>query len=163
VPARPWDDWNPGAYALDTAHLSDDQDLLYRRLLDVHWRDESLPADPARIRVLARATHWSDERFAAAWSEVRLFFDESGDRLTQKRMRGRLASVKREIHAKKRAGKARWNKRLQAPAQHDQCSSYSLCSPEPDPEPDLDLDLLPSSLRSEYRTRLSLPQPDPRR
>lgn len=146
MPARPWYDWNPGAYALDTAHLDDDQDLLYRRLLDVHWRDESLPDDPARIRTLARAAHWDDERFDRAWSEVSQYFTRKRGRLVQKRMRARIDSVLRDIERKRRAGKARWNKTLQADAEQVQSECSAPCSLDRDPEQDQDLNPDPSSV-----------------
>lgn len=127
---RPWYRWFPGDYLQDTFHLSIDEDCLYRRLLDIHWRDGHIPADPEKIRALAR---FPDDKFECAWPTIRPFFNKRGGRqntLVNDRMKSLLDRLSRDLRQKSNAGKARWNKELQANEKRP------LCDPDPDPDPE---------------------------
>ena len=136
MPSRSWYRWFYADYMNDTAHLTIEQDCLYRRLLDIHFRDGSLPADPQRIRILAR---FPEEVFEGAWEEVRHYFKKRGDRFFQSRMASELRGVKRKIAQSKSAANARWNKRLDANAMRSECQGDAVRSqsdPDPDPDPE---------------------------
>lgn len=130
--SKPWYRWFPGDYMHDTVHLSIEEDCLYRRLLDAHWRDGNIPSDPDRIRRLAR---FPEAVFEEAWPAVRPFFNKRGGRqntLINNRMKSLLDRLSRDLTQKVNAGKARWNKELQASAKR------TLCDPDPDPDPEED-------------------------
>ncbi len=70
---RPWFPWYPKEYNADekVKGLSDDADLLYRRILDVLWEasDLHLPSNCLKLaNQIARG--WSMERFKSAWGEI---------------------------------------------------------------------------------------------
>lgn len=54
MPSRPWFRWYPGDYLADTLHLSEEEDLLYRRLIDLMWIYGPLPEDPREISKISR-------------------------------------------------------------------------------------------------------------
>lgn len=92
--------FNAGDYAAATAHLSDAEDLAYRRLLDAYYvREAPLPADEAACCRLARATSAAARK--AVGVVLREFFAPEADGWHQKR-----ADVEIERYADK-AGKAR--------------------------------------------------------
>lgn len=73
-----------GDYAAATAHLSDAEDLAYRRLLDAYYaREAPLPTDEAACCRLARATCATARR--AVVTVLREFFQPSPDGWRQKR------------------------------------------------------------------------------
>ena len=57
--------FNVGDYAAATAHLSDAEDLVYRRLLDAYYaRETPLPTDEAALKPLCRVVKWAGK----AWT-----------------------------------------------------------------------------------------------
>jgi len=149
VSTRPWYKWFPGDYLQDTVHLSPEADLLYRRLLDIHWRDGSIPSNPEKLRRLSRLpADW----FARAWPEVQEYFYNPGGRNTRlfnKRMKSYLDSTSRLIKQKTDAAKTRWNKELHAHALHVQCDP----DPDPDPDPDLREEKIPPNSSPPSKSR----------
>lgn len=138
---RPWYRWFPGDYLHDTVHLSIEEDCLYRRLLDAHWRDGNIPSDPDRIRRLSR---FPEAVFEEAWPAVRPFFNKRGGRqntMVNNRMKSLLDELNRDLTQKVNAANARWNKNLHAGAMQVQCD----LDPDPDLDPDLRSSLLSSS------------------
>lgn len=128
--SKPWYRWFPGDYMHDTVHLSIEEDCLYRRLLDAHWRDGNIPSDPDRIRRLVR---FPEAVFDEAWPAVRPFFNKRGGRqntMVNNRMKSLLDELSRDLTQKVNAAKARWNKKLQADGMRTQCD------PDPDPDPE---------------------------
>lgn len=126
VPSRPWYRWFPSDYLGDTAHLSIEEDCLYRRLLDLHWKLGHLPADE---QMLARLARFPQDKFESAWPQVRPFFRDPGGRkkkLVNSRMQRLLADCSYRIEQKRDAANARWNKKMNAPAMQTQS--------DPDPE-----------------------------
>ena len=70
---RPWFPWYPKDYVADekTRGLSDDADLLYRRVLDIIWQANALQLPNNCIKLaLQIARGWSKERFENAWNEI---------------------------------------------------------------------------------------------
>ena len=122
---QPFYRWFPGDYLQDTVHLSIHEDCLYRRLLDLHWRDGSLPVEHERLAKLAR---FSLAEFEDAWKEVSGYFVRRGDRLINVRINSELRGVRRKIDQKRSAGKASAAKRLRTAVE----------IPLNDPDPDLE-------------------------
>ena len=57
--------WYPGDYARDTAHLTDLQDLYYRRLLDHYYMNKSLPSDFEQLSRIVKIHTKKREKFFA--------------------------------------------------------------------------------------------------
>lgn len=77
-------DFHIGDYAAATQHLSDEEDLVYRRLLDAYYRDERpIPADIRQACRLARAR--TDAMREAVETVLREFFTEASDGWRSKR------------------------------------------------------------------------------
>lgn len=106
-------------------HLNIQEDCLYRRLLDIQWRDGSLPPDPERIAKLAR---FDSETFNEAWKEVSGFFILRGGKLVNQKLSSERRGVNRKIAQKRSAGKASAINRFRTPVEHP------LNDPDPDPE-----------------------------
>ena len=70
--------WNPGDYGGRTGHLTDAQDIAYRRLLDWQYMAEApLPLSEARVVYrIAGADHWRKQ--AGVDRVVAEFFDADG-------------------------------------------------------------------------------------
>lgn len=70
---RPWFPWYPKEYVADekARGLSDDADLLYRRILDCMWEASAVQL-PKRCQTIANqvARGWTQERFENAWDEM---------------------------------------------------------------------------------------------
>lgn len=128
--ARPWYKWFPGDYLQDTVHISPEADLLYRRLLDVQWRDGIIPLELEKIARISRLPMaWVEP----AWPEIEGYFQRVGGRkpgYSNKRMKSLIALCSRESGVKRDAAKRRWNKELHASALNMQCD------PDPDPDPE---------------------------
>lgn len=93
---RPWFPWYPADFNQDekVRMLSDDAELLYRRVLDVLWQANDLQL-PSNCQKLAKALarNWSSERFESAWSEIQtpgfelLKTTDDGDWIYSKRLK----------------------------------------------------------------------------
>ena len=102
--------WFPKDFMGDTNHLTIDEELAYRRMLDVAWvasPDASLPDDDV---YLARVTKLGTKRWNRARPAVIAFYEIRGGRLYQKRLSEEQSyatcrSVKQSSNAK-----ARWLK-----------------------------------------------------
>lgn len=128
---QPWYRWFPSDYLGKTVHLSIEEDCLYRRLLDIQWRDGSLPSDPERIAKLAR---FDFETFQEAWKEVSVFFILRGGKLVNQKLSSERRGVNRKIAQKRSAGKASAINRFRTPVQHP------FNDPDPDPDPEEEKD-----------------------
>lgn len=91
-----------GDYAAATKHLTWDEDMAYRRLLDWYYTNEKpLPLDKTKVRRLVMAN--TPERIAAVDVVLDEFFIETPDGWTQKRIEDELA----EMHMKQEAQEER--------------------------------------------------------
>jgi len=76
--ANQWYPFFPGDYARDTGHLSDFEDLCYRRLLDYYYSTgEPLPFDEERLKRVCKA--FSQEQQGAVVYVLGAFFKESSE------------------------------------------------------------------------------------
>lgn len=117
-----WFPWSPRRYRADTMHLNDEQDLIYRRLIDFYMETKlGLPDNDGALANIARV---SAERFAACAVVIREFFrKDAKGRLRQKHCDEILADQgERNTTFRNRARKAadaRWNKNKKAKASGD--------------------------------------------
>lgn len=108
--------FNVGDYAAATLHLSDAEDLAYRRLLDAYYaREEPLPVDIGACCRLARATTPAARR--AVETVLREFFDLQPDGWHQKRADAEIERQRMKSQSSRDAINHRWNRERQARAE----------------------------------------------
>jgi uncharacterized protein YdaU (DUF1376 family) len=95
--------FNLGEYLRDTAHLSELEDLAYRRMLDVYYRDEG-PLQGS-VEDVARAIRMRD-RLTEVGDVLAEFFENTGKGWRQKRCEREIAEYRRSVRNKVKAGKA---------------------------------------------------------
>lgn len=138
----------------DTATMTLEEEGAYRRLLDHHWREGSIPADPEQLRRLLK---WIPmRRFRAIWAKVGGCFSPAADR-PERLVNERLAMQRQELEdfraersesgrkgaeAKKAKGglaSGSASQELQATASSALCDLplRSASAEDPDPEEDL--------------------------
>jgi uncharacterized protein YdaU (DUF1376 family) len=96
-----------GDYQAHTSHLTDTEDLAYRRMLDLYYLNQKpLPNDPARIARLIR--------MPAAVNEIdgllKEFFVLQGDCYTNKRCDQEIASFIKQKDGGAKGARIRWDK-----------------------------------------------------
>lgn len=87
MPELPYMPWYPAEYLADTAHLTEDEDLAYRRMLDYAWLNNGLPPDVEEIRLRIRLSGDADacrsrvqKLVDAYWVDVTVtLFDQYGN------------------------------------------------------------------------------------
>ena len=111
--------FNVGDYAAATVHLSDAEDLAYRRLLDTYYaREAPLPADVTACCRLARAS--TPESRDAVAAVLREFFELQADGWHQKRVDREIEAYQSKSQAAAASASARWSK-PDANAMRTQC------------------------------------------
>jgi uncharacterized protein YdaU (DUF1376 family) len=103
MPARPWFPWNGGDYRRDTQDFTEDEDLLYRRLLESYWELGGLPDDE---RALARISRIHLRKFRRSFVKVSSKFSRYSGRLIQKRMEAELNKAADIQQKRAKAGRA---------------------------------------------------------
>lgn len=134
-----WYSFHIGDYHRRTAHLSDLEDLAYRRMLDLYYtQDGPLPADPARIAKLIRMPA-DIERVQAILDE---FFVHSESGWSNDRCEKELSRGKGYQKRASAAASRRWHKDAasmpQASDRHAASNAASIeqaCLPIPLPKP----------------------------
>ena len=127
--------FNVGDYAAATAHLSDAEDLAYRRLLDAYYsREAPLPADVGACCRLARAT--SAPARKAVDTVLREFFSLKADGWHQARCDRDLADFAEKAEKARASATARWthserNANASANAMRTQCEGNATHNPLP--------------------------------
>jgi uncharacterized protein YdaU (DUF1376 family) len=129
--------WFPGDYLRDTIHLTWDEDLAYRRLLDAYYAsDGNLPVDLEKLYAIVRADNGS--RRKAVLKVVQEFFKRKSGKLIQKRARREMKRW-RDFRIKcATAGKRSAAKRLsgnQPSTNLDASLAQPTLSPTPTPTP----------------------------
>lgn len=99
--------FNIGDYAKDTSHLTEMEDLAYRRMLDLCYRTErALPLDIQEIaRLIRMRTHC--ECIATV---LRDFFDEHADGYKNRRVDAELEKAYSKSAKARESAKSRWSK-----------------------------------------------------
>lgn len=134
----------------DTMHLTAEEVGAYVLLLCAMWNaGGSLPNDPKR---LARAARVTTKRWHFVWPNLAPFFDDDGERITQKRLSIEAERVRQISSDRSTAGKSgveakalKNNKPASANAddlleQKDSNSSSTRARSKPEPEPDRERD-----------------------
>lgn len=107
-----WFPWTPSKFKADTMHLNDDQELIYRRLIDFYM--ETGGGIPDNDQALANIARVSIERWAANADVIRAFFTKATGKLQLKRCDGILANQaeRRKSHVErgKKGGRPKANK-----------------------------------------------------
>lgn len=97
-------DWHFGDYLADTAHLSDLEDLAYRRMLEVYYMTEKpLESDP--FVVARRIRFRSDDHVAAVKSVLAEFFTLEGEFWRHKRCDAEITAYQKRIVSASNNGK----------------------------------------------------------
>ena len=98
--------FNIGDYTKKTAHLTNEEDLTYRRLLDLYYGSESpIPIDTPMV---ARKTRCSPDLVASVLSE---FFTQEIDGWHNKRVDEEIDKFRETSHKAQKAAKTRWGMR----------------------------------------------------
>lgn len=116
--------FNIGDYARDTAHLTEMEDLAYRRMLDLYYRTEGpLPSSVDEIARLIRMRSHT----ASIAIVLQDFFDECADGFRNHRADQELQKTYSKSEKAKASAQARWNKNkdLQKP---DAMRTHSGCN-----------------------------------
>lgn len=98
-----------GDYSSATAHLTWEEDLAYRRLMDAYYREESpLPLERRTVHRLVRA--FTDQQREAVDSVLDEFFDETPDGWRHYRCDAEIDAVSGKREKASKSAKARWEK-----------------------------------------------------
>lgn len=104
MPSKPFYKWFPGDYLADTMGLTDDADLLYRRLLDAMWLNGGhLPVDKAELARLAR---FEKRKFERTYAELRPYLSTENGRIYHVKLREQYDKLKSIQEVRRKAGKA---------------------------------------------------------
>lgn len=136
-----------GDYASATRHLTWEEDLAYRRLIDAYYtREEPIPLDKRQAYRLVCAS--TDEQREAVDSVLGEFFKETGQGYTHKRCDEEIAVKIAKSEKASRSAKARWDAEQNNDESHserianasaDECERMeSACegnAPNPNPNP----------------------------
>lgn len=112
--------FNPSAYCLDTAHLTNKEDLAYRRLLDLAYTSEKeLPLD---ITLLARKVRCGAAEVESVIGE---FFTKTEAGYMNERVQLELSHLKAFVEAGKAGAAKRWGKKKPSPPTDQEMASDS--------------------------------------
>jgi uncharacterized protein YdaU (DUF1376 family) len=130
--------WFYGDYLRDTIHLTWDEDLVYRRLLDAYYAsDGSLPVDLEKLYAIVRADTAAKRK--AVLKVVQEFFKRQNGKLSQKRADKEMREWRRVRRERITAAKQRWIQKSKRPRNlHTTCNAsafHVVSSPPPPPPP----------------------------
>lgn len=100
--------WYPADYLADTLNFTIEEDLIYRRMLDVMWINHGLPTDKKEI---AKSIRISSRKFKRNYDKTlsNLFIEIDG-RLWSPRMHKEYLSALDNSETARNAANARWNR-----------------------------------------------------
>lgn len=103
-PVEIWYPFYPSDYRRSTRFISDDADLLYRRMLDLYWEsDGDLPAN--NLKSIAKHTGYQWRKFARCFEEISDKFPEVSGKLTNARMDIEIEKAKKNHEVAVKNGK----------------------------------------------------------
>ena len=98
MPSRPWYPFYPNDYYSKTKLLSEEEDLLYRRLLDELWINNGVL--PKKSRSLAKLTRYDWRKFKRVFPQVSHYFVLTSEHLRHTRVDEEIAkTIKKTRHA----------------------------------------------------------------
>ncbi len=129
----PFMPWYPADYKGDTSHLTDTEDLIYRRLLDELWIARGvLPFDDVR---LARRVRLTPVKFRKAWATIGAFFRIEGGEISHKRISAEIEKSQKIVEKRSKAGtkaaQKRWGKSNKNKSSDVANALPNACHPEP--------------------------------
>jgi uncharacterized protein YdaU (DUF1376 family) len=101
--------WYPGDYARDTAHLTDLQDLYYRRLLDHYYMNKSLPSDFEQLSRIVKI-HTKKEKNSLQFV-LQNFFIFTPTNYINLRVEKELAETAEVSHKRRESAIKRWQEK----------------------------------------------------
>lgn len=120
--------WNIGDYASHTAHLTETEDLAYRRMLDWSYLNEKpLPLEPVDVARLIRMRTQS-KSIASVLQE---YFNRTNDGWVSRRVLAEIAKVGIKSEKAAESAKARWSKAKNANALPPQSEGNATHNPIP--------------------------------
>ena len=129
---RPWYKWYPKDFVVDekVQGLSDDAELLYRRLLDILWQANALQLPNNCLKLANQiARGWTKERFENAWNDIQtpgfelLKTSSDGNWIYSSRLKEEAEKV--EIISKIRSNNGRKAKAKQKPSKSQASAPYT--------------------------------------
>lgn len=113
--------FNLGDYASKTQHLTEMEDLAYRRMIDLYMRIESpLPLDVQEIARLTRMRSHTD----CIANVLRDFFVETADGYVDADLQEIVDKFKEKSLKAKRSAQARWGKKPRQDKENDDANAY---------------------------------------
>lgn len=111
-----WYPWKPVKFRAATMNLSDDQELIYRRLID-YYMETGKPVPDSMI-ALAKISGVSVERITDAWVMLKSFFQSHDGKLFQDECEENLneqnAKTKKRVKRAKNAADSRWKNKIKS-------------------------------------------------
>jgi uncharacterized protein YdaU (DUF1376 family) len=106
---RPWYPWYPDDFERDTHGLSDDAELMYRRLLDMLWKNGGfLPYDED---YLCKRLGKRRQFFRRVFAEIEHYFKFNGREFYQKRLLAEFNNTVKIQEQRQDAASKRWGKK----------------------------------------------------
>lgn len=158
-----------GDYSSATAHLTWDEDMAYRRLIDAYYQKEApLPDDVRQVYRLARAQ--TDEQRQAIDTVLSEFFERTEEGFRHSRCDAEIQAISGKREKASQSAKARWSKAKAMPAQCEGNANASdnACermenecernapNPNPNPNPNQDQKTTPQPEKEERSKTLKL-------
>jgi uncharacterized protein YdaU (DUF1376 family) len=102
---KAWFPYYPADIEADTADLTLEEFGAYQRLLNFHFLQDSIPADPARMALILRLPVQKTRKI---WAILSRFFEQRGDRYVQRRMEREIQKSVEKSKVRAEAAHARW-------------------------------------------------------
>ncbi len=144
---RPWFPWYPKDMVADekVRGLSDDAELMYRRILDVLWQANDLQLPNICQKVANQvARGWQANRFENAWNELwtpgfEIFkTTDDGKRFYSERLLMEAQKIENISKKRSKLGKKGGQAKAKQKPSKSQAKAKQKCShPDPDPDPDI--------------------------
>ena len=120
---RPWYKWYPKDFVVDekVQGLSDDAELIYRRLLDILWQANDLQLPNNCLKLVNQiARGWTKERFENAWNDIQtpgfelLKTTEDGQWIYSSRLKSEAQKIEKISKIRSEVGKKSKRKQLKS-------------------------------------------------
>ena len=119
MPSRPFYHWYPGDYLADTMGLTEEEDLIYRRMLDAMWISCGLPVDKKQI---AKRIRISSRKFCRNFDKTlaKLFIEIDG-KLWSPRLYSEYQQALEKSAKARESAAARWHPETMRTHSYPQC------------------------------------------
>lgn len=108
MPSRPFVRWYPADYLADTLDFTIEEDLIYRRMLDVMWINQGLSVDKKEI---AKSIRISSRKFTRVYDKkLSTLFIEIDEKLWSPRLYKEFLSALEHSETASFAARERWRR-----------------------------------------------------